>query len=119
MFYISFGKESVPKSEAQAAPEHRRYIAVPEQFAGCSHYFQVYENGHALMEMQFGTKREARQRLATLEDELRRASNGWYRVERKLASYRSIGSIIGFRKVYGDGSAVSLTYVIRRINLAE
>lgn len=32
MFYISFVKESMAKNEAQAAPENRRYIAVPEWF---------------------------------------------------------------------------------------
>ncbi len=119
MFYISFTKQKPNKGELSPAAAGQRYVAVPEQYAARSHYFQVYENGHPLTGMHFATRREARQRLAMLEDELRVASNGWYHVERKLASYKSMGSIIGFRKVYGDGSSVSITYVIRKINLSN
>lgn len=117
MFYVSFTRQKPNNGEPWPAAAGQRYVAVPEQYAARSHYFQVYENGHPLTGMHFATRREARQRLAMLEDEPRAASNGWYHVERKLASYKSIGSIVGFRKVYGDGSSVSMTYVIRKITL--
>lgn len=117
MFYISFTRQKPNKGELSPAAAGQRYVAVPEQYAARSHYFLVYEDGHPLTGMHFATRREARQRLAMLEDELRAASNGWYHVERKLASYKSMGSIIGFRKVYGDGSSVNVTYVIRKILL--
>ncbi|MBP9738788.1 hypothetical protein KBD20_03805 [Candidatus Saccharibacteria bacterium] len=116
MFYISFSRQKPVKGELRPAAG-QRYVAVPEQYAAQSSYFQVYENGHPLMGMHFATRHEARKRLAMLENELRLASNGWYHVERKLPSYRAIGSILGFRKVYGDGSSVSVTYVIRKIRL--
>lgn len=115
MFYISIQRKS--KTNGGQAGGQVRYVGIPQQYAGLPSYYQIYENGRPLMNMHFATRQEARMRLKTLEGELRRASNGWYRVESKLSPYLSVGSVVGFKKVYGDGSSVDATYVIRKISL--
>ena len=47
MFYIFFSKQKPIKSELRPAAG-QRYVAVPEQHAARSCYFQVYENGYPL-----------------------------------------------------------------------
>lgn len=116
MFHIRFERTS-NASRKDIPSGAVRYVGIPQEYAGHSCYYQIYENGRPLTNMHFAARKEARMRLKTLEDELRQASNGWYRVERKLSSYRITGSIVGFRKVYGDGSSVDVTYVIRKITL--
>lgn len=71
MFYITFTTKKPNKGELSSAAAGQWYVAVPEQYAARSCYFQVYENGHPLTGMHFATRREARQRLAMLEDELK------------------------------------------------
>ena len=53
--------------------------------------------------------------LRNLVEQLEDASMGWYRVERRTP-HLPVKSTLGVRKVYGDGNAVSCTYVIRKIS---
>ncbi len=114
MFYFRVGIKS---KESNRGDEGVRYIGIPQQYSGLPCYFQVYEDGRPLAGLHFATVREARQRLRRLEEELRQASMGWYRVEARNSQYRPIRNIFGIRKIYGDGSSVNQTYVIRKISL--
>lgn len=118
MFYIRFETKRSAALRKDTPSDAVRYVGVPQQYVGRSCYYHIYENGRPLIGLHFATRKEARMRLKTFENELRQASRGWYRVESKLSPYRSIGNIVGFRKIYDDGSSVSLTYVIRKILLS-
>lgn len=116
MFYIRIERKSnALRKDALSAAAH--YGGIPQEYIVHNCYYQIYENGYPLANMHFATRKEARMRLKTLQSELQQASNGWYDIERRLSSYKLTGSIVGFRKIYGDGSSVNLTYVIRKMSL--
>lgn len=113
MFYIRFERtRGATRKELPSGAV--RYVGIPQQYVGLPCYYQIYENGRPLANMHFATRKEARMRLKTLSDVLHQASNGWYDVECKTSPYRPIGSIVGFRKIYSDGSSVNLTYVVKK-----
>ena len=114
MFYITIHRKN--GSAQRRAGDAGNFSGTPLQYAVSESSYQIYENGRPLLNMRFATRREARKRLKSLESELRQASNGWYQVECKLSPYLSVGNVIGFRKIYGDGSSVDVTYVIRKIS---
>lgn len=108
MFYIS-----IQRSKSRDGASRR----VGNLFPWGTTRYQIYEDGLPLLGMGFETEQEARQRLRGIVHELQHASMGWYRIESRLPSYLPVRNVLGVRKVYGDGSTVNVTYVIRRITL--
>lgn len=111
MFYIRF----TTKRPSQSSTE---YIALPPEFVGQDKYYQIFENGRPLSGMWYRDLKVARKSLKMLPNELERLSNGWYKIELRNSRTVSIRDILGIRKHYDDGTTETITYVIRKIDIA-
>ena len=118
MFHIKITRDNRDNDHSHPTG-NIQYVAVPEQFLGQTQYFQIFENGLPLNGLNFQNEKEARQKLSGLIKELIIASNGWYRVENRTRSSLPVRNVLGIRKIYSDGSAVNVTYVIRKITMQQ
>jgi hypothetical protein len=111
MFYIRFFKND--------NQNRTQYVSLPTELRGYSSYYQIYENGRPLSGFWHADLKSARKALKMLPNELERLSNGWYRIEIRNTRLAMIRNILGIRKVYDDGTVETMTYVIRKIDVAS
>ena len=115
MFYITIHRKNT--KDKNQTEQRVCYVGIPQHFMQNDSYYQIYENNKPLLGMSFTDEKMARNRLRGLVEELRVASNGWYRVETRLPSYMPVRKILGVKKIYGDGSSINMTYVIKKITM--